>query len=307
MGKKYFDDIIEAIRYFEPNSPLLNIKDKKFGRLKRNLSFNLMKMPNGKMSALPKNFSITFYRGEDNEYDFCKPNIYRGNPTKDEKLINRLKIIDFSIIINKHPRVEYAEKDGMDIHYDATAFFATNSYNKETNCYKPTKNKIGCLRRYRAPEILTGELSDIKIIGLQPFKRPGVQCAFGIDLKNNEDFSNMSNKILFKQKKKYSRIINNLFCNKGFNKLIPPEDDINDIAKRVKSSNDVSKKAISIYCEQNSVDNREIINRLEKRDYRIVNDDLFRLSRQRRKAIKREIKDKPYGDVKIYTRLCYSK
>jgi hypothetical protein len=66
-----------------------------------------------------------------------------------------LKIIDFSFIIKNYPGVEYAEKDGMDIHYDTlaqyyelktnildltsdiavAAFFATNSYNKETNCY----------------------------------------------------------------------------------------------------------------------------------------------------------------------------
>ncbi len=329
MVIKQYDDIFEAIRFYEPNSPLLNIKKNRSGHLKRDLAFNLMQMPNGKMSALPKNLFATFYRGENDDYDLkypCIPGIFRENPTDDEILINRLKIIDFSIIVKNHPKVRFAERDGMDIHYDAlaqhyglktdlldlttdiavAAFFATHEFDQENNCYNPISEGIGYIRCYNAPEILAGDLSTIKLIGLQPFDRPGVQCAFAMKLKPDEDFSIISRKVMFKQNKYYNKKINRMFCNNNFNELIPPEDEISRISNYVKKSKKVSRKAISIYCQDKSINEKEICIRIRKNGFTIVNNEIYKLTRQRRRAIERSIKDNPYGKVKIYTRLCYN-
>ena len=332
MKIKHYNDIFEAIRYFEPNSPLLNLKENRLGYLKRDLSFNLIKMSNGKVSALPKNFLSpfnpipSFYRGEDDEYNSCVPSIFRNNPTEEEILISKLKIIDFSLILKNHPKVKFAEKDGMDIYYDAlaqhyelktdlldltsdivvAAFFATNTYDKETKSYVPKKEGMGAIWRYQAPEIVTGDLNNLELVGLQPFDRPGVQCAFGIKLKVGQDFSDLNNsyKILFKQNEDYSKKIKQLFCNQNSNKLLPIEDDVCDIAGAVKKSNSVSKEAIFIYCKKNNIASKKINNKIENKGYKIVDKNLYKLSRQRKRAIKRKIKNNPYGNVKLNVRFC---
>ncbi|TDP20693.1 FRG domain-containing protein [Halanaerobium congolense] len=328
MSPKIYSDIFEAIRHFESNSPLLNLKSKRLGYIRRKLSFNLMQMPNGKMSALPKNMFFTFYRGENDNYDSrypCKPSIFRGNPTRKDVMINRLKIIDFSLILKTHPKVIFAENDGMDIHYDAlaqhyelktdlldlssdiavAAFFATHVYNSEESRFTPRTEGVGCIRSYMDQELIANDLNNMKLIGLQPFKRPGVQCAFGIKLDHNEDFSNMSNKVLFKQKPKYNKMINRLFCHDDFNKLIPPEDDVSEIAENVKNSKIVSKEAVSIYCDKNEINKEDLINNLSENGYSMVDSPIYKLSRQRRRAIKRRMKkEKPYGDAEIRVRAC---
>lgn len=47
------EDVFEAIRYLESMSLILNLKDRKGYSLKRNLSYEVFGMPNGKCSILP--------------------------------------------------------------------------------------------------------------------------------------------------------------------------------------------------------------------------------------------------------------
>jgi hypothetical protein len=206
----------------------------------------------------------------------------------------------------------------MDIHYDAlaqhyelktdlldlssdiavAAFFATHVYDEEENRFASKSEGIGYIRSYRDPALLSGELGKMKLIGLQPFKRPGVQYAFGIKLNSND-------KILFRQKLKSNKKINKLFCHDNFNKLIPPEDDVSEIAKNVKKSKIVSKEAVSIYCDKNEINKEDLINNLSENGYSMVDNPIYKLSRQRRRAIKRRMKkEKPYGDAEIRVRAC---
>jgi hypothetical protein len=87
-----YEDIFEAIRELEEGSPVINLKDKEFGYLQRNLSFNIMEMPDGTIGAFPSNMFIQYYRGENEDFDEqypCIPSILGlGSPKILAKMVD---------------------------------------------------------------------------------------------------------------------------------------------------------------------------------------------------------------------------
>lgn len=78
--KIIYEDIFEAIRKLEAGSPVINLKDKEFGYLQRNLHFNIMELPDGTIGAFPQNMFIRYFRGENKDYDElypCVPSMFR--------------------------------------------------------------------------------------------------------------------------------------------------------------------------------------------------------------------------------------
>ena len=156
-----FDDVFEAMRCLEKSNPILNLKNKARGYIKRSLRFNLMELHDGTIGAFPPNMMFKFYRGESEDFDLkyaCIPSIYRinkseedlpGNRNDDFILIDNLKIIEFESVIKTFPQVKYAIKDYCNVdfralaqHYElntdildmssdiaVAAFFATHAYN----------------------------------------------------------------------------------------------------------------------------------------------------------------------------------
>jgi hypothetical protein len=328
---RIYEDVFEAIRHLESTSLILNLKDRNGYILKRNLSYEAFGMPNGKCSILPSiGTGSVYYRGENEVYPTCSPGIFRGNPSDDEIIIDRLKMIDFMLIVKDFPQIRYAEKDGLDVHFDAlaqhyelntnlldatsdiavAAFFATNTYNKDQKTYMPVSKGEGCIRLV-LPKIEDGSKNNkaSKYIGLQPFKRPGLQCAFGLIIDIDDDSINRNGKVIFKQNIINSLKINALFLNGKINTLFPPEE-IADVAEEIKKTDSITNKAINIYCEENGANLDELTRIIETqliggKQYKIIQEPIYKLTRQRRRSLEREFKGRPYGDVCITSRLTY--
>lgn len=333
-NNKIFKDIFEAIRYLEKGNPVLNLKDKKIGYLVRDLHFNLMEMPNGTIGAFPPNMTFRFFRGENDNYDLnysCIPSIYRikkdeekdvdGSRDAEFILIDNLKIAEFELILKGFPQVKYAIKDYCDVDYRAlaqhyglntdlidvtsdivvAAFFATHVYDAEANDYQIKEDGIGCIRTY-VNIMVQPETEPFRMIGLQPFQRPGLQCAFAVKMDKGEDFSKFTGKLLFKQDAKWNRKIHEAFYPNGRNILFPGEE-ICDVANLIKQSDCVSGMAIDKYCKENDCKKQNVEAVLKNYNIKIVDELLYSLSRQQRRKLERKYKDRPYGNVKLHSRL----
>lgn len=332
-----YEDIFEAIRKLEEGSPVINLKDKEFGYLKRNLYFNLMEMPDGTIGAFPPNMFIRYFRGENKDYDElypCVPSIFRtktpedieddGHRKRELILIDELKLIEFELILKQFPQVKYAIQDYCKVdfralaqHYElnsnlidvtsdiaTAAFFATHYYDSEKKEYCIKADGIGCLRVYSNIMFEYKEDQPFRMIGLQPFQRPGLQCAFGVKMSRGENFANFSYKVLFKQSSKWNQKLHDTFYPNGKNILFPDEE-IADVAKIVKESTVVSKLAIERYCVINEVSEDQLIQLLNDKDHTVVENLNYKLSRQQRRKLERQFEGKPYGDVQLRSRLTY--
>lgn len=332
-----YEDIFEAIRKLEDGNPIINLKDKSFGYLKRNLHFNIMEMPDGTIGAFPHNMFIGYFRGENNDYDDlypCVPSIFRikrpedagedGYRKQDLIVIDELKILEFELIIKQFPQVNFALQDYCNVdfialaqHYElntnlldvtsdiaVAAFFATHYYDSEKNDYLIKEDGIGCLRAYYNIMIEYDENQPFKLIGLQPFKRPGLQCAFAVKMGKDENFANFSNKVLFKQSPKWNQKIHDLFYNNGKNILFPDEEIV-EAARKVKESMKISKYTIEKYCNINQKSIEYVNKILNNYGYDIVENLNYKLSRQQRRKLQREYKGRPYGDAVVRSRLTY--
>jgi hypothetical protein len=299
-----FEDVFEAIRSFDPGNPLLNLKDKKNtpGRLIRNLEFNLIHMPNGLFSAFPKNMLLEYYRGENDDYDVnfpCVPSVYRRTENIElEEIVSQIKIFDLEAVLSDFPQIQDAKSQKINIDYESiaqhysmktdlldlttdiavAAFFATHTYNMTTDSFEIKTEGKGCLRAFFNYDF--GNVNGpFRLIGLQPFKRPGYQCAFGIKLKNGEDFANYSEKVLFKQNAFWNEKIHSLFVNGNTNTLFPREE-VEDVIKTISQSKKLTKSSVEKYCTKYEKNEEETIKLLEENGYILTESDFFRLSNQ---------------------------
>lgn len=184
------------------------------------------------------------------------------------------------------------------------AFFATNVRNPTTKIYEAKNDGLGCIRKFHNPLIDT-DFNKFRMIGLQPFQRPGIQCAFAVKMQKEENFTEQTGKVLFYQNKELSKKLHDEFYFQGRNVLFPDEE-ICQVANVIKSSNKVTKDALSIYCQQKSKDYEELIRVLENNTIEIVDTPLFKLCRQQTRMLERKFENKPYGDAIIRARLCYT-
>ncbi len=340
IDNKIFDDVFEAIRRLDKNHPIINLKNKKEGYLIRNHnSFKLMELPDGTIGAFPRNLMFRFYRGENDDFDAkypCIPKIYRinneaekdfkGNRKLEFILIDRLKITEFELVARDFPQAKYAIHDYCNVdfkalaqHYElntdlldmssdiaVAAFFATHTYHPQ-NGYQIKQNGMGCLRVYMYMPNYTDSEVDLKtfrLIGLQPFQRPGVQCAFALRMYQDEDFSDFSGKVLFRQHTKWNQKLREAFYKHGRNILFPKED-INDAAELIKNSNCVSKMAIYKFCKDNHFTVEYVEKLLFQHDIKISKKLVYSLSRQQRKKMEKDFKGRPYGNVKLFSRVAF--
>jgi len=328
-----FPDVFEAIRYCEKSHCILNLKDKGSGYLKRIRDFKALNMPDGSIGVFPANMSLQFYRGEDDDYETCFPNIYRLKSKEEREarernesdiIIDLLKIIEFELILQDFPQVYYAQKDYCKVdfkalaqHYGlntdyldltcdivAAAFFSTHYYDDE---WKIRNDGIGCIRKYVSLDHLLKQSEDrFKMIGLQPFRRPGEQSAFAIYLEKGDDFAKMSYKCLFYQDPIMNKKIHDAIYQNGSNMLFPSEE-ISDVADIIKNSNSISMDAVDKYCRLYSMSKESIVELLKEKHIDMINGLQYSLSRQQRRRLEREYKDKPYGanvNIRIFGRLC---
>ena len=237
-----YNNIFEAIAQCEETNPLLLLEHNDPAKLRRTLEFILLEDDNGKNVIMPKVFPWVLYRGENDLFFECKPSLFRNSEYDEaELIIKELNIIDFELILKKHPYSIFYEKNNLAVHYRAlaqhyelptelvdftcdigvAAYFATHKFNRETKKYETIldENRVGCLRQITGPVVFEKE-NPIKILGLQPFIRPGAQYALAYKVDRAEDLEDKCRKVIFKQNPeanlKISKVFTHLSVNKPF-------------------------------------------------------------------------------------------
>lgn len=333
-----YNNIFEAIAHYEGNSPLLLLEHKDPARLRRNLEFILLADENGKDIIMPNVLPGNLYRGEPGKYDECKPSLYRKKDYDEaELIIKELNIIDFELILKKHPYSIFYENNNLAVQYRAlaqhyelatdlvdftcdiavAAYFATHERNKETKEYEPIldNKRCGCLRQITGFMAFEKE-SPLKVLGLQPFMRPGAQYAFAHQVDRTDDLEGKCRKVIFKQNPEANLKISKIFTHPTVNKPFPSENKLSPIeiipfiADEIKKSHFVTYDALVLYCERFEKDIVTVNDVIASKGYSISHNPVFRFSRQMNRRLEQEIREHPYrlnmyDNAVVTTRLVY--
>lgn len=279
-----YADVFEAIRALSPEDPVLNMKDQAGkGKLIRNLTFEAFGTGQGDTVILPRTgFNVLFYRGQTDASWPAIPSMYR-NATEETILIDKIKFLDFSMVLERFPQVKSARNQSVRVdalalaqHYglrtdmlDLTsdiavaAFFATTRLQNGT--FIPLEKGTGSITRI--PYFL-GMTKDDKVfhpVGLQPFQRPGHQCAFGVKLDRGqmlEDFQ-QGVTLSFHQDVTCGQAFLELF-GAGMPNCLFPREAISQTGTKIRNGSIVTWAAIDAYCESNGVSPETVIQILQK-------------------------------------------
>jgi len=317
-----YNSIFEAIAQYEENSPLLLLEHNDPARLRRTLQFILLADENGKNIIMPNVFPGNLYRGEPGKYDECKPGLYRNREKEYDEadlVIKELNIIDFELILKKHPYSIFYENNNLAVKYRAlaqhygldtdlvdftcdiavAAFFATHKFNDGKYEQISDNNKYGCIRQI--PGIMTYEAENpLKVLGLQPFMRPGAQYAFAHKVDKGDDLAGKCRKVIFKQNPEANIKISKLFTHQNVNKPFPNENKLYPIeiipliADEIKNRHVVTDDAVQLYCERFKEEIGTINDVIASKSYSICKNPVFRFSRQMNRRLAQEISEYPY-------------
>lgn len=273
-----YADIFEAIRALSPEDPVLYMKDRAGkGKLIRRLTFEAFGTGQGDTVILPRTgLNVLFYRGQADASWQAIPSIYR-DATSETILIDSLKLLDFAAVLEQFPQVKFARNQGVRVntlalaqHYglrtdmlDLTsdiavaAFFATTEL--QNGRFVPIGKGTGSISRLLYLLGMTENEEVFHPVGLQPFQRPGHQCAFGVKLEKGrtlEDFQ-QGVTLSFRQDSACGQAFLDLFGAKVPNCLFPREG-IAQIGTRIRNGNMVTQAAIDTYCEAHGVSSEAI-------------------------------------------------
>ncbi len=231
--------------------------------------FEAVGLGNGFCKLMPISKIPYFFRGQTKDYKYCIPAIYRAsNNNYIDIFINRLKSIEFEMILKKHPavidlnntkildcRIE-VDFTGLAQHYglltdclDITdnfyiaAFFACCEYDKDTDRYIPkTESREGTI--YLISSLIMEEDDNFNIVGLQPFHRPAEQRAFSYKMNKGDDLvkKDFVQILKFKQTPEGSKYLYRKF--KNGNNLFP-YDMIKNKVDEIKKTKVFSEKVFS--------------------------------------------------------------
>lgn len=147
---------------------------------------------------------------------------------------------------------------------DVAMFYATNVYDENEKRFKPSKkDSIGIIYVYNMEHSL-GTMSELSVLGVQPFYRTLNSKTFSCVLRDGANFSNKNNvsTIIFTQDKKVSEYYLNMFD--GGEKLRPYDDFLSLKWNNIK--NDIYEKAIIENLKKNPYDDYDAnIKTLQKR------------------------------------------
>lgn len=215
---------------------------------------------------------FTFYRGQSRFYEPCMPSLFRKDkkgkwPTEEDIAYNRLKICEFSRLLDLHPvfrevccntfvnYVTMAQHYGLSTEYlDITnskwvaAFFACTSYDSNTDTYYPVGRDFG--EGYGVMYMTDFEMGNPPeeffekndVIGYQYFARPTKQSSFGYSMERGEDFNSSPffKKIFFRHDLEAATIVYEMSYHQ--NRFIP-KDRLSVLARQVADSNYITRDA----------------------------------------------------------------
>lgn len=331
--KRVYDNLIELVKDLVPQSPLIRLMNDANYYFKPSRSYELIGFGN-KVLAMGNLWDIRSFRGESKEHDSCEASIYRNNKhdgTYDSEaiVIDEIRCLEFENIIKTFPQVKAAISDSANVDYMALAqHYGLNtkmvdvSYSIETAVYfathrlnndimEPVGDDIGCLRMFfdlafiNQEDITTGKLH---YVGLQCFKRPGLQGAMGIETEFGEDLSKQCTTYYFKQNLEISNRIHANYHRDEDNRITErsilfPEEEVCDIAEIVKKTESLSEKAVRDYCILNNQNYDKIVGVLNKRGIALQSCPVYELSDDRILELEKEYEGSPYGDVQLFSRL----
>ena len=235
------------------------------------------------------------YRGQSDFYKNCLPTICRKERTEDELFVERVQIAEFRLLLEQYEVTRRFEANnffidyvGLAQHYglntdvlditsdiEVALFFAMCDC-KDDVYYPKSEDKeyIGYLYAVlpntgpkQEGNMFSAFSNDIKVIGLQPFKRPGRQKGFSYHMDKN----GLVNGYLysFNYNKKDSEMIYAYF-NQGTDLWC--KDEIAEYAKHIRDTDIFSNRAIKIAIKMfggfSSVN--KAVNRLRLMGYKIV-------------------------------------
>lgn len=147
-------------------------------------------------------------------------------------------------------------------------------------------------------------------IGLQCFRRPGLQAAFGLEAEKGEDFSPKGWRVYFRQNVLASQRIHINFHFDPEKKCILtnswlfPEEEIAEVANKVKKSKTFSKQTVKDFCKTTGRTYESVVTLIEAKGMSVANTPSYVLSTDRVLELTKEYSDRPYGDIRLSTRLC---
>ncbi len=224
----------------------------------------------GRYRLVPGNeFSPRLYRGQTEFFEVCKPSVFRIQKHIDG-LYNKIKVIEFLLIMLKHPAVQgmigvkfFGHEFDFQIgpiaqHYqfkttlldfsrskDVAMFFATNSYDEKSDTYTPMTSGTGVLYTVDLRQLILSRSNQFPLIplGLEPLPRPDAQCAFAVIMRETENLNDMrwAKYEKFEITKQVSELLSDLF--EGGKKLFP-SNPFDDYIREIRLNGTVSMQAL---------------------------------------------------------------
>lgn len=220
---KSVDELLDAVAFFQDSRKVTSDVP---GFATPQDKFELLDDNDGHFILLPTSDDYAFlFRGQVKYYPTCVPSLYRtkedgSKRDETEIFVDRMRAVEFELLLKQYPAVKYFEEqhfvvdymglaqhyglntDVMDLTCDVRValFFAMCDYDREKDCYlskADERNYIGYLYAFPVLGKVMGDNNvlenlfkkDLRVIGLQPFNRPGSQKGFALHMRKEEEFN----------------------------------------------------------------------------------------------------------------------
>ena len=175
----------------------------------------------GRYVLIPATTDLAFlFWGQGAFYQQCLPTLLRREWEPLDLFIERMRVVEFELMLQRYPAVQYFSREhlmlgyvGLAQHYGlltdvlnltsdvhTALFFAMCDYDTVNDCYKAKKDDkeyIGYLYAY--PAVASAMQNngsafcrflkeELRVIGLQPFIRPGAQRGFSLHISKDNPF-----------------------------------------------------------------------------------------------------------------------